>query len=96
VDVAADSLLAVLVADQRIEVNSFHHQAIAELGHGLHPVAWAADGVLEAVEAPGPRFVLGVQWHAEALIARATQLAIFTSFVDAARDRVSGEHVRAA
>jgi putative glutamine amidotransferase len=96
VEVAADSLLGVLVAGQGIEVNSFHHQAIADLGRGLRPVAWAEDGVIEAVEEPGARFVLGVQWHAEGLIARAEQLALFTSFVDAARDHVSGVHVRAA
>jgi putative glutamine amidotransferase len=59
-------------------------------------VASAADGVVEAVEAPGPRFVLGVQWHAEGLIGRAEQLALLASFVDAARDHVSGVHVRAA
>jgi putative glutamine amidotransferase len=96
VDVAADSLLRVLVADQRIEVNSFHHQAIAAVGHGLRPVAWADDGVIEAVEAPGAPFVLGIQWHAEALIARAEQLALFSAFVDAARDCVSEVRVRAA
>jgi putative glutamine amidotransferase len=96
VDVAADSLLGELVADQRIEVNSFHHQAIAKLGRGLRAVGWAADGIVEAVEAPGPRFVLGVQWHVEALTASHVQLAIVSSFVDAARDHVSGEHVRAA
>jgi putative glutamine amidotransferase len=96
VDVARDSLLGVLVADQRIEVNSFHHQAIASVGHRLRPVAWADDGVIEAVEGPGARFVLGIQWHGEGLIARAEQLALFTAFVDAARDYVSGVHVRAA
>ncbi len=42
-----------------------HHQAIAELGHGLEVTARAADGVIEAVELPSARFVLGVQWHPE-------------------------------
>jgi putative glutamine amidotransferase len=96
VRVAEDSLLAGLVADRQVEVNSFHHQAIAAVGDRLRPVAWAGDGVIEAVEAPGARFVLGVQWHAEGLIARAEQLALFASFVDAARDHASGVHVRAA
>lgn len=96
VQVATGSLLAELVVDQRIEVNSFHHQAIAAVGDRLRPVAWADDGVIEAVEAAGARFVLGVQWHAEGLIAHAEQLALFRSFVDAARDHVSGAHVRAA
>jgi putative glutamine amidotransferase len=96
VRVAPDSLLGDLVAAPEIEVNSFHHQAIAGLGHDLRPVAWAGDGVIEAVEALGPRFVLGVQWHAEGLVARAEQLALFASFVDAARDHRSGVRVRAA
>ena len=96
VEVAADSLLGVLVAARRIGVNSFHHQAIAAVGHGLRPVAWADDGVIEAVEAHGARFLLGVQWHAEGLVARAEQRALLTAFVDAARDFVSDVHVRAA
>jgi putative glutamine amidotransferase len=48
------------------EVNSHHHQAIREVGTLLTATAWAHDGVIEAVEAPG---LLGVQWHPEALIA---------------------------
>ena len=85
-----------LAGDRRIDVNSFHHQAIADVGRGLRPVAWADDGVVEAIEAPGGRFLVGVQWHAEGLIARAEQLALFTAFVDAAREHVSAVHVRAA
>jgi gamma-glutamyl-gamma-aminobutyrate hydrolase PuuD len=42
-----------------------HHQAIRELGHGLVPTARTHDGVVEAVELPGTRFVLAVQWHPE-------------------------------
>ena len=96
VDVAPGSRVGALVGDRRIAVNSFHHQAIAAVGRGLRPVAWAEDGVVEAVEAAGARFVVGVQWHAEGLIARAEQRALFTSFVDAARDHESAVHVRAA
>lgn len=48
------------------EVNSHHHQAISDVGGLLTATAWSADGVIEAVEAPG---MLGVQWHPEALIA---------------------------
>jgi gamma-glutamyl-gamma-aminobutyrate hydrolase PuuD len=42
-----------------------HHQSIDRLGRGLVPTARAADGVIEAVELAGDRFVLGVQWHPE-------------------------------
>jgi putative glutamine amidotransferase len=96
VDVAPDSRLRALAGAPRIEVNSFHHQAIAATGAGLRPVAWSADGIVEAVEAAGPRFLVGVQWHAEGLIARPEQLALFSALADAAREHATGVHVRAA
>jgi putative glutamine amidotransferase len=72
-----------------VEVNSMHHQAIKQLGEGLREVGWAPDGVVEGVEMPGDdRFVLGVQWHPEELVAH-DQAArnLFTAIVDAARRR---------
>jgi anthranilate synthase component 2/putative glutamine amidotransferase len=42
-----------------------HHQALARVAPELTPSAWAEDGVVEAVEAVGRRFCLGVQWHPE-------------------------------
>jgi putative glutamine amidotransferase len=56
-----------VVGTQTLGANSFHHQAVAGLGSGLHAVAWAPDGTIEAIEGDGERFVLGVQWHAETL-----------------------------
>lgn len=47
-------------------VNSHHHQAIRDVGGVLTATAWAEDGVIEAVEAPG---LLGLQWHPETLVA---------------------------
>ena len=41
-----------------------HHQAVRE-HPGFEPAAHAADGTLEAMEAPGERFLLAVQWHPE-------------------------------
>jgi putative glutamine amidotransferase len=72
-----------------VEVNSMHHQAIKQLGEGLREVGWAPDGVVEGVEMPGDdRFVLGVQWHPEELVAH-DQAArnLFTAIVEAARRR---------
>ncbi|MCX0274947.1 gamma-glutamyl-gamma-aminobutyrate hydrolase family protein [Nocardia zapadnayensis] len=46
-------------------VSSHHHQAIRHPGAVLVPTAWAEDGVIEAVEAPG---LLGLQWHPEASV----------------------------
>ena len=62
-------------------MNSFHHQAVAELGRGLRAVAWAPDGVIEGVEGDEDRFVLGVQWHVEGLVGRPEHLALFETLV---------------
>jgi gamma-glutamyl-gamma-aminobutyrate hydrolase PuuD len=42
-----------------------HHQAIDRLGDGLRAVGRAADGTIEALEAEGKTFAVGVQWHPE-------------------------------
>ena len=66
VGIEPDSRLARLVGRRALAVNSSHHQAVAEPGHGLCVVARAEDGIVEAIESTDPdRFVLGVQWHPE-------------------------------
>lgn len=67
------------------EVNSMHHQGIAQLGHGLRVVARAEDGLPEAVELPHLPFVLGVQWHPEEM-AKTDPLSgsLFAEFLHAA------------
>jgi anthranilate synthase component 2/putative glutamine amidotransferase len=47
-------------------VDCHHHQALDTIAEGLTASAWAEDGLVEAVEVPGRRFCLGVQWHPEA------------------------------
>ena len=48
-------------------VVSHHHQAVGDLGEGLHVTARAVgDDLPEAIEGDGPGWVLGVQWHPEA------------------------------
>jgi len=83
--VAPDSRLAGTTGGGPVKVNTFHHQAIDRPGIGLRPVAWAGDGVVEAIEGEDGPFVLGVQWHAETLIDEAEQLALFELLVHAAR-----------
>ncbi|MEI8321292.1 MAG: gamma-glutamyl-gamma-aminobutyrate hydrolase family protein [Alphaproteobacteria bacterium] len=48
-----------------IMVNSFHHQALKKVGHGLVVNAMSLDGVVEGVEDPQYKFCIGVQWHPE-------------------------------
>jgi putative glutamine amidotransferase len=71
VETAPRSRLRATLGGPALEVNSFHHQAVRTLGRGLVATAWAPDGTIEAVEEPGERFVMGVQWHAEGLRAHA-------------------------
>ena len=68
VAVARGSRLAALTGGGTLPVNSFHHQAAGELGAGLRAVAVAPDGTVEAIEDPTRPFLLGVQWHAEAMV----------------------------
>ncbi|MFF8600450.1 gamma-glutamyl-gamma-aminobutyrate hydrolase family protein [Streptomyces sp. NPDC015232] len=53
------------VVPERTEVPTYHHQCVDVLGKGLVASAHADDGTVEAVELPGPGWVLGVQWHPE-------------------------------
>jgi putative glutamine amidotransferase len=68
-------------------VNSFHHQAVDELGQDLVATAWAPDGTIEAIEDRRHPFLLAVQWHAETLVDAPSQLALFRALVEAARGR---------
>ncbi|MBO0707573.1 MAG: gamma-glutamyl-gamma-aminobutyrate hydrolase family protein [Candidatus Dormibacteraeota bacterium] len=49
-----------------IPVNSSHHQAVRRVAPDLRAVAFAPDGVIEALESADGRLV-GVQWHPERL-----------------------------
>jgi putative glutamine amidotransferase len=62
--VDADARLAAILGTEP-EGLCHHHQAIARLGRGLRAVAYAPDGTIEAVEADGKQFAIGVQWHPE-------------------------------
>ncbi len=63
-------------------VNSFHHQAIDELGKGFVVTAYSKeDHVIEAVEIPGERFILAVQWHPEELTDHEAHQRLFDEFV---------------
>jgi putative glutamine amidotransferase len=64
-DIASEpASLAAGILGSVEQVNSIHHQAIADPGQSLRATAWSPDGVIEAVEGPG---MLGVQWHPERL-----------------------------
>jgi len=93
-----DSQLRRILGRSRTKVNSFHHQAVDELGERLVITGRARDGTVESLEATDREFLLGVQWHAECMVARAEQAALFRSFVEAAErfERGGDRFARAA
>jgi putative glutamine amidotransferase len=70
-----------------VAVNSFHHQAVKELGRGLVLSARGCDdGVIEGMEMPDRRFVIGVQWHPESFWDQQPGFQpLFEALVNAAR-----------
>jgi gamma-glutamyl-gamma-aminobutyrate hydrolase PuuD len=85
VSINPDSLLAKIVGRNTLEVNSRHHQAVKELGRGLHITARdTEDGTVEGLERRDKRFVVAVQWHPEDQCVRyPEQLKLFQGFADA-------------
>jgi putative glutamine amidotransferase len=63
IKVAAGSHLAALLGPA-VSVSCHHHQSVRD-HPGFTGVAWAEDGLLEAIEDPAHRFRLAVQWHPE-------------------------------
>lgn len=63
--VEPDSKLGRAIDAVELRINSYHHQAIRELARGLRAVAWAEDGLIEAVEHVDHPWLVGVQWHPE-------------------------------
>ena len=67
VTVAEGTLLADILGPGVHQVNSLHHQAVRRVADSLAIAAEAPDGIVEAIDLPGKRFFLGVQWHPEFL-----------------------------
>jgi putative glutamine amidotransferase len=66
VTIDADSRLAKVMGATTVTASCHHHQAIDKVGDGLHVVARAADGIIEALERDHPeQWLLAVQWHPE-------------------------------
>jgi putative glutamine amidotransferase len=79
ITVEEPSLLASLLGGGKVRVNSYHHQAVGRPAKRLRATAWAADGVIEALEADENRPLLGVQFHPEEV---AGESASFQSLFD--------------
>jgi putative glutamine amidotransferase len=86
VKIAPKSLLHRIVKTNTMRVNSSHHQSVKEVAPSLEASAVAPDGIIEAIESPSQRFLLGIQWHPEFLFDRHhVHRRLFQAFLQAAR-----------
>ncbi|MBQ8155414.1 MAG: membrane dipeptidase [Prevotella sp.] len=67
IKIAEDSILHSLYGEEKIYVNSFHHQAVKDTGDKFRVVAKSSDGIIEAMESSEYKSIIGVQWHPECL-----------------------------
>jgi putative glutamine amidotransferase len=88
VSIQTNTLLAGALGVKIVGTNSLHHQALDKVGHGLVVNARADDGVVEGVEMPSKRFVLGIQWHPECMPESAVMQHLFQTFVINCRAKV--------
>ncbi len=84
VEIVPGTLLHEIVGAATLQVNSAHHQAVAEIAPGVEVDARAPDGVIEGIEDRRYRFCLGVQWHPEFILSDGDE-RLFAAFVDACR-----------
>lgn len=82
--VSKHTILESIVKKDKIKVNSFHHQAVRRIAESLIVSGTSHDGIIEAIESPTYKFVLGVQWHPETLAVNGNVIAkrLFERFVN--------------
>ena len=84
VNIRRDSLLYSILGKEKIGVNSYHHQAVKDLSPEFANSAISEDGIVEGIEMPSKRFIVGVQWHPELTYLRdENSQKLIKAFVDA-------------
>ena len=83
VSTRAGTRVSALLGGQ-LAVNCHHHQSV-RTHPGFVAAAHAADGTLEAMEVPGDRFCVAVQWHPET----AADVGLLAGLVRAAADHAA-------
>ena len=80
VDIKNNSKLFQIIKENKIKVNSAHHQSVKKTGENFTASAFASDAVIEAIEHIKHPWCLGIQWHPEFLITDA-DIAIVKDFI---------------
>lgn len=87
VELKPGSWLSKIYGREILSVNSFHHQAVKTAGSGMIITAVSGDGVIEAIESSGDKFVVGVQWHPEMMYDSPEQHLLARAFVEECQNR---------
>ena len=83
VNIVKDSPLYNCLRTEKLEVNSYHHQAVKDIAPTLEAMAISEDGLIEALYMPSHRFLWAVQWHPEfSFQSDNYSMNIFNAFVD--------------
>ena len=88
INVEKDSLLSKLIPNKdKLNVNSFHHQAVKELAKGFSVDAKSDDGIIEAIHLNDEsQWIFAVQWHPEQQIRISDDfIPLFNEFVKQAK-----------
>ncbi|MFZ5642217.1 MAG: gamma-glutamyl-gamma-aminobutyrate hydrolase family protein [Bacillota bacterium] len=92
INIDKGTVLASILGEGPIRVNSYHHQAVRNPAPGFIISARSQDGLAEAIESGNYLFALGIQCHPETLWQRRPAfLALFKRLVEVASGK--GTHL---
>ena len=81
VNIKNNSRLFQIIKEDKIQVNSAHHQSVKKLGENFTASAFASDKIIEAIEHTKHPWCLGIRWHPEFLITDA-DISIVKDFIN--------------
>ena len=87
VNIKKGTKLFKIIKNQKMFVNSAHHQAVDKLGKSMVATAFSDDGIIEAIESKKFSYCIGVQWHPEFLIDD-KDINIFRSLINSAKEKI--------
>ena len=88
VDIVENTPLHQLIGKNNMFVNSFHHQAVKDVGNGLKVMAISPDGIIEGTYLDSDRYVRAYQWHPERLVDTSEENhLLFVDFINACKKK---------
>jgi putative glutamine amidotransferase len=88
INIVPKTHLAELYGEGEVVVNSEHRRAVQRVARGFRVSANALDGVIEAIEADGDWFALGVQWQPASATASGLDIQLFRGLIEACLRKV--------